>query len=506
MAYQSTISSLGRRRRRRQAPSGVRSLAPVDPPGTGAPPRHHGGGGRTSSTPSPGISDFGRSGGGSSSSTGGAPSVTIPSTSSGGGRSVSTVPPSNAVSPSSRTGRSTTSLLTASRGRGATLERVTGSTTLLQSLDREFKPGETITAREAAILAEAFGLPGRTYAQIGKGESRLEPAAESDDGGLGLWQMTPRVQSPETVSKWEKIASQHKGGYFNPVANAKMASVLAGGGTGVSNYYGTGFVTNEDAHIKGGQSRAQKLLGGDPGKTTGPKPLKTNELFYDPGINLKDGAPTSPIGGHSDHVHFASTSPRSILRAAKVAENKGLNVSENPAFGGVEPVHTGGSYHYQEKRIPNKLLNSKLYRKSGASGNVIGEAIDLNMGTPEQMAAVDQRLAKLSGGAVSGGYGGGTVSGTTFTSGGGTVAPGISGTAPIGSASRGMTSRSRGSSVGAASPIQLPFAARAPMPQSLLGTDEEAADASSGDLAPADILAMLAGGTVPKPRKRLRAR
>ncbi|WP_145941755.1 phage tail tape measure protein [Corynebacterium glyciniphilum] len=32
------------------------------------------------------------------------------------------------------------------------------------------------------------------------------------------------------------------------------------------------------------------------------------ELFWDPGPNLKNGAPTSAIGGHSDHVHWAMAS------------------------------------------------------------------------------------------------------------------------------------------------------------------------------------------------------
>ncbi|HET6570410.1 MAG TPA: hypothetical protein VFG58_02865 [Solirubrobacterales bacterium] len=29
------------------------------------------------------------------------------------------------------------------------------------------------------------------------------------------------------------------------------------------------------------------------------------ELFHEPGVNLKNGQPTSPIGGHADHVHVA---------------------------------------------------------------------------------------------------------------------------------------------------------------------------------------------------------
>ena len=142
------------------------------------------------------------------------------------------------------------------------------------NLDRPFGPNETITPKDAARLAEAQGLPGKTYAQIAQGESGLRPAATGHDPGgtvgKGLWQMTPGVQSAQTQSAWNKIASKHKGGYNNPVANAEMAKYLAGSGTGVSNYYGTGFVTSPNAHLKGGPAKAQKKLSSKPI----PKPLK----------------------------------------------------------------------------------------------------------------------------------------------------------------------------------------------------------------------------------------
>lgn len=115
-------------------------------------------------------------------------------------------------------------------------------------LDRNFGAGSnaTISFKDAAMLAEAAGLPGITYAQIAQGESGLRPGAVSPDGGYGLWQMTPRVQSPATVAAWERIGS-----YFNPWHNAQMAKYLAGSGTGTSNYYGTGFVTDMNKHYTG---------------------------------------------------------------------------------------------------------------------------------------------------------------------------------------------------------------------------------------------------------------
>lgn len=134
----------------------------------------------------------------------------------------------------------------------------------LDRLDRRFAPGETISPKNAALLAESQGLPGQTYAQIARGESSLHPNVVGyDEGGthgLGLWQMTPGVQSPETRQRWAGIAAEHEGGYMNPVANAEMASVLAGGGTGVSNYYGSDYVTDPDAHLTGGETLANRLL------------------------------------------------------------------------------------------------------------------------------------------------------------------------------------------------------------------------------------------------------
>ena len=134
-------------------------------------------------------------------------------------------------------------------------------TSLLEKLDRGYSPDETIKPRHAALLAEAQGLPGKTYRQIAKGESGFRPGVPNpDDATPSLWQMTPSVQSSETVKAWDKIAAKHPGGYTNPVAAAEQAKYLAGDTTGVSNYFGTGFMTNPDAHLKGGPTAAQAKL------------------------------------------------------------------------------------------------------------------------------------------------------------------------------------------------------------------------------------------------------
>lgn len=92
------------------------------------------------------------------------------------------------------------------------------------------------------------------------------------------------------------------------------------------------------------------------------------ELFYDPIGAIKNGQEIAPVGGHSDHVHIASTSRATMRQAINEARAMGLRASENPQAGGVHPVHVKDSYHY--RTIP---------------GTHMGEALDVS-GSPQQMA------------------------------------------------------------------------------------------------------------------------
>lgn len=78
------------------------------------------------------------------------------------------------------------------------------------------------------------------------------------------------------------------------------------------------------------------------------------EMFWqgDGGINVKNGkvVPQGFVDGHTGHVHVAA-GPKTVLQLAKLAQDMGLNVGENPAFGGVAPVHTKNSYHYRKQAI-----------------------------------------------------------------------------------------------------------------------------------------------------------
>jgi hypothetical protein len=95
-------------------------------------------------------------------------------------------------------------------------------------------------------------------------------------------------------------------------------------------------------------------------KSSGKGGSKVLELIFNnggKGYGIKDGqvvdAPSvfsGVWGGHANHVH-AAAGPKTIVALGKYAQKLGLRVSENPAFDQVDPVHTEGSYHYQDKAI-----------------------------------------------------------------------------------------------------------------------------------------------------------
>lgn len=80
------------------------------------------------------------------------------------------------------------------------------------------------------------------------------------------------------------------------------------------------------------------------------RPADLFELFYDPLGGIKYGQEIGAIGNHEDHVHVAA-SPATIIIIGNLARRMGLHVGENPAFGGVNPVHVTNSFHYRNEAI-----------------------------------------------------------------------------------------------------------------------------------------------------------
>jgi hypothetical protein len=124
---------------------------------------------------------------------------------------------------------------------------------------------------------------------------------------------------------------------------------------------------------------ASSNTGHDPSKFgTSHSPLL--ELIHKggPGYAVKNGRKVdgsqfyaSVWDGHADHVHVAA-GPQTIVQLGRMAQEMGLNVGENPHFGGVAPVHVKGSYHYR------------------------GEAIDVS-GDPGKMNEYAARVERLYG-------------------------------------------------------------------------------------------------------------
>lgn len=252
----------------------------------------------------------------------------------------------------------------------------------LADFDRPYKPGEQIAESDFARVVETVGggqLPGRTYAQIARGESNLTPTADRelthpDDPGKGILQMTGDVQSPATNRVWGKIAAEHKGGVFNPVANARMALHLAGKGDGLSNFYGDQYVTNPNAHVKpfpergpldpALKQRAQNVLGKKRTRRIirGPKPQLTPEqtvlrnipkAFRDEGRNdsrtPEVNAATPGASATSDHL---TTNPNAYAADLPFDEQLAIDLAEEIGL----DSHTGTNEIVDDQGYRHQLI------------------------------------------------------------------------------------------------------------------------------------------------------
>jgi hypothetical protein len=100
--------------------------------------------------------------------------------------------------------------------------------------------------------------------------------------------------------------------------------------------------------------------GGGNYPASGKKGSEVLELIFNnggKGFGIKNGqavdgpsAFSGVWGGHRTHVHVAA-GPQTVVALGKLAQTMGLNVGENPHFGGVDPVHVPGSYHYKGEAI-----------------------------------------------------------------------------------------------------------------------------------------------------------
>lgn len=101
------------------------------------------------------------------------------------------------------------------------------------------------------------------------------------------------------------------------------------------------------------------------------------ELFHEPGVNLKNGEPTEPIGGHGDHVHVA-LDPSLI---------HGHQAQYFPAGGRRRPSTLAAGLGVSQKKAEEIIGNEGL--KSGALDVIPGghAAADAVGGVAEEVAS-----------------------------------------------------------------------------------------------------------------------
>ncbi len=202
---------------------------------------------------------------------------------------------------------------------------------------------------DAAALVRAVG--GTTSKILGESSGNPKAIGHDPGGttGLGLWQMTTGVGNDDLIAR-------HGGpdAMLKPKPNAKAALELYRGG-GLANWY------------------APSSAPGDPAKAhvkPNPKAEHARAFLAKAGVQVPKKKASTKVSG---------TVPSVVKIGKQIAEKKfGLTVGENPAFGGVDPVHVTGSYHYQRD----------------AKGR--GEAIDVS-GPSDKMAAFDKYMAKTYG-------------------------------------------------------------------------------------------------------------
>ena len=245
----------------------------------------------------------------------------------------------------------------------------------------------TLSYREVAALAESVGLPGKTFAQIAKGESGYQVGAVGHDPGgtkgLGLWQITTKYN--------DDIIAKHGGAkklLTDPVANARAAKDIYDR-QGIKAWYGTKYVTSPNAHYKGKAPKVSRRATPSPQQSVGSGAQDNTALALsllggdsmDPlqmaltaALQSTPQSPNSPSPRPSAPQSRVGSQPNpGLYKLAKIAQNKfGLSVREFAPFDKVDPVHTKGSFHYSNKAMdvsgdPARMaaFNKYVARKHG---------------------------------------------------------------------------------------------------------------------------------------------
>jgi len=272
--------------------------------------------------------------------------------------------------------------LPATRKAARNLARAKKQVANTRTLSGPLTPGQK---RFAQIVARETGLSPRVIAAQAlaeeSGQAALKREAEGNhnwlnigyfDSGPGALTRDPTWSTPESAA--HATAQFFKGKRFGPSQGIRnilpaakgqpdsaQLAAIANSGWATNSTYGP-LLTSTHQQVSGGQPNPQALAALK-------KAARTAQSL---------GIPTQAPQKPAEQAAGPGRIP-SVVYIGHIAEKRfGLHVGENPAFGGVDPVHTDGSYHY----------------RADAKGR--GEAIDVS-GDPEAMLAFDRFVSQKWG-------------------------------------------------------------------------------------------------------------
>jgi hypothetical protein len=255
-------------------------------------------------------------------------------------------------------------------------------------------------------IARKYNIPWRLFNAMINQESGWNPNAVSPAGAIGFGQLMPGTaqglgvnpykprqnlrgaaaylsQQYRNFGKWNLALSAYNSGpggseasgrverfpetrnYVSSIMNA-YGGPAATGPAGAFSPSGRGSFMALDpqslADVRRKQAAFQLLSMPAPFSTGGPGEAGLEPVLAAAiGKKIGQGVETKRYGFNYGPRGRDLEGAQLMLAIARLAQRRGFTLSENPRFGGVDPVHTEGSYHYQH--FPGRKL---------------GRAVDIN--------------------------------------------------------------------------------------------------------------------------------
>lgn len=213
-----------------------------------------------------------------------------------------------------------------------------------------------LTERQVRAVAEKAGFkPGvaKQMAQIARGESSFQPGVVSNDGGYGLWQMTPRVWGPEAIKHMNKLGGLKA--MSNPLLNAKMAKWLYDRG-GFDPWYGTKYLDRnlDTSKVRSVLNASDRRKGYIAAVQDGqPQTRRDTTTTIEPGGQDIEGALMDMLLSGSGKVERVG-SGNSLLQRLTYALDSGLYTQPDVV-----------TKHTTESRVPGAPTSMKTAAKPG---------------------------------------------------------------------------------------------------------------------------------------------